>query len=305
MIIKFDKVYERDIDLYLINSFCNCTDLVELFLKKINKTGYKVKSGEVSLTDENGESDVTFVLSKANHNIGLLIEVKIDAIAMPNQSGRYIKRGNKGVKEGVYDDYYVFIIAPNDYLNSNNEAQKYPYKIAYEELLDVITNEYGKTLFSSAIEKKKKGYTPIEDKDTTKFWNDLYNYVEKEYPDIKIYKVDGPRGSKPGWPHIMTDDKRVYIMYKSDRGYIDLTFNRLGKHQREFKNYMEKSLKKGMKIHQTGKSMAIRLTAPCVDFHNKFDQYQNELKEIMKKIRRLLKFLNKLDIDDLYDEVEK
>ena len=120
MKINFDKVYERDIDLYVISNFCSYSGFLNLFLTKINKNGYTVSSAESSLSDENGESDITIVLEKEKHKIGLLIEDKIDAKAMPKQSDRYDIRGNKGITDKKYDEYYVFIIAPNDYLESNS-----------------------------------------------------------------------------------------------------------------------------------------------------------------------------------------
>ncbi|MCR5186043.1 MAG: hypothetical protein K6D97_02880 [Clostridia bacterium] len=62
MIINFDKVYERDIDLYAINNFCNDSAFLELFQRKINKKNYRVYSAESSLEDIDGESDITIVL---------------------------------------------------------------------------------------------------------------------------------------------------------------------------------------------------------------------------------------------------
>ena len=303
MIIKFDTVYERDIDLYVINNFSNYSDLLSLFLGKIEKDGYTTYSAESSLADENGESDITIVIEKDNHKIGLLIEDKIDAIAMPNQSGRYILRGDKGIREGKYDEYYIFIIAPKDYIEINSEAKKYPYHVSYEEILSVIKDEYGKSLFKTALEKKKKGYEPIEDKNTTEFWHKYYDYVEKYYPKVDMFKVEGPRGSKGGWPHIKTGDKRAYIMHKSDRGYLDLTFNGLGEYNNKFHNYMDKLLWDGMSIHNTGKSMAVRMKVSIMDFHEKFDKYINDMKDVMDKTMVLLKFFYELDVDDLYSSI--
>ena len=306
MIINFDKVYERDIDLYVINNFCNYKSFLNLFLNKIGKSDYSVISAESSLADENGESDITIVLEKENHKIGFLIEDKIDAVAMPNQSGRYSVRGKKGIREGKYEDFFVFIIAPKSYLESNSEAQKYQYQIAYEELLEAVTDEYGKAVLSKAIEIKKKGYEPIEDKIATKFWQDYYAFIDKNYKNvIDICKTDGPRGSKGGWPRIRTNDKRVYIMHKSDRGYIDLTFERMGEHYREFRDFVEPLLEDGLTIQRTNKSMAIRMDVPIIDFHKEFDIYENEMKEIMDKIVFLTSFFyKKVDVDALYDMIK-
>ena len=130
MELIFEKVLERDIDLLMINKFVTDKNILELFLKKINKQGYKVFNIQHSLMDQkDGESDITVIVEKDNHKIGLLIEDKIDAIAMPNQRNRYNARGRKGIDNNQYDDFFVFMIAPNDYLKSNSEAQLYENQI--------------------------------------------------------------------------------------------------------------------------------------------------------------------------------
>lgn len=80
---------------------------------------------------------------------------------MPAQCNRYFKRGDEGIKCGDYDEYYVFIIAPEYYLDNNAEAKKYPYKISYEECLNVITATHGnianfhRQIITHAIKTKK------------------------------------------------------------------------------------------------------------------------------------------------------
>ena len=40
-----------------------------------------------------------------------LIEDKIDAVAMPDQHDRYVKRGLKGVENGEYNGFDIFLFA--------------------------------------------------------------------------------------------------------------------------------------------------------------------------------------------------
>lgn len=98
MEINIEKVYERDIDLYIINKFLNDSKFKELFLEKINCKNYRVCKCLHSFADENGESDITIILENDNRKIGLLIEDKINAIAMPKQYERYILRAEKQKK---------------------------------------------------------------------------------------------------------------------------------------------------------------------------------------------------------------
>ena len=63
------------------------------------------------------------------------------------------------------------MIAPNDYLKSNSEAQLYENQISYEELKNYFTNDlYATALIDKALEEKKNGYTIIENPNVTLFW---------------------------------------------------------------------------------------------------------------------------------------
>ena len=76
-----------------------------------------MQSVDLSKSDNDGESDITVILQNQNTKIGLLIEDKINAIAMPEQCNRYSICGKKGIKNGDYKAFYVFIVAPEKYYN--------------------------------------------------------------------------------------------------------------------------------------------------------------------------------------------
>ena len=149
MNIVFEKVLERDVDLMIINQISFNKSFLSLFLDKISKKNYIVESIEHSLMDqEDGESDITVILSSGINKIALLIEDKIDAHAMPMQPERYIKRGKKGIEKKQYDEFYDFIVAPQEYLESNMEAKQYTYRVSYEEMLSVLKDVYSVELLN-------------------------------------------------------------------------------------------------------------------------------------------------------------
>lgn len=301
MEVKFEKIFERDVDLLIINKFLNDSNFKNYFLEKIGLKNYDVVKVEHSLMDCDGESDVTIILSNGSETIGLLIEDKIDAIAMPNQRNRYDIRGKKGVERKEYDRFFVFIVAPNDYLQTNNESKKYENRISYEALLDILKEDmYSKSVIEQAIEEKKKGYIIIENENVTRFWQEYYNYIKNNYPQLYINEVSGPRGGKASWPQIKTPIKKVYIIHKSDRGFMDLTFSGLGENFNSFRNYVNKYLDDDMSVYQTGKSVAIRLHVPIVDFKNNFNDYLSEMRYSLDSAMRLYKLLEKIDINNLY-----
>lgn len=295
--LTISRVFERDVDLYVINKFMNDIKFKNLFLEKIDKEEYEIVNCIHSYVDNDGESDITIILKKDKHKIALLIEDKIDASAMPNQRKRYDKRGKTGIKQGNYDEYYVFIMAPKDYLENNLEAQKYENKISYEEIINYLnkTDEYGEQLFKKALQEKKKGYVIHEDKKVTKFWEKYYDYVEQNYKQLNIKRYKGPRGTDACWPGFVTPVKYVRIQHKSDRGYVDLEFPGVADYYYEISKILEGKLDEDMTIARTSKSMSIRIKCPVIRFDDKFENYLNEMKISLDAVVRLQNLLSKIE----------
>ena len=297
MKVHLEKVLERDVDFVLINSFLYNKKVLKLFLDKIGLNDYKVIECYHSYADFNGESDVTVILENGNDKIGLLIEDKIDAIAMPDQQARYELRGNSGVENGKYNRFYTYIVAPNDYIESNSEAKKYPNKISYEELLELIHPDdiLSKTIIQKALEQKQKGYSVIENKNVTNFWKKYYEYISINYPELNINNINTPRGDRAQWPLFKTPVDYILIYHKADRGYIDLTFPGVGNYYSEISKIIGDNLDADMSIQKTGKSMAVRINGPEVNFNDEFENYLSEVKFCLDSVVRLQDLLKKID----------
>lgn len=297
MKIEMEKILERDIDLLIINKFSNDNKILELFNNKVGLNSYNIEKIQHSLTDENGESDITVILSNGSEKIAYLIEDKIDAEAMPKQRQRYDIRGTKGIENNIYNKYFVFIIAPDDYLKTNTEAKKYENQISYEELAKIYEKDiYARTLLEQAIEEKKKGYIVIENQNVTKFWENYYRFIDDNFPMLCINRVNGPRGNDASWPIFNTPIKNYKIRHKSDRGYMDLEFPKMANKYFEFIEIVNKNLDDDMTVQITSKSISIRLLIPKIDFKQDFNNYINEMQISMNAVVRLENLLAKLDI---------
>ena len=296
MEFNIGNVYERDIDLYIINKFINDSKFKELFLEKINCKNYQVCKCLHSFSDEHGESDIIIILENDNRKIGLLIEDKINAIAMPKQYERYILRAEKQKHEGLFDNYYIFIIAPKSYIDSNTEAKKYDNKISYEEILDYISGDvYGESLIKKAIEEKKKGYDVVENKAVTLFWEKYYEMVENRFSDLKLNRYEGARGSDANWPIFFTPIEKIQIFHKSDRGFVDLTIRSVSQYYFEVYDIVKNVLKENMTLQKTGKSLAIRIRVPKIDFEKDFKEQEENVIKCLEVVRELQKFMRKID----------
>ncbi len=193
VIHKFRDILEHDMDMLILEEFACSVEFSKIFLNKIDISDAKVISTWQSKTDsELGESDMTVVFEYNDKKIALLIEDKIDAIAMPEQPARYVLRGNKGVADGEYDSYHVFIVAPREYLNKNEKAKEYPNSVSYEEIkmyferLNDSRSGFKLTQINLAIEKQKNGYQIVKNASVTDFWNKYVDYKNTYFPNLKI-----------------------------------------------------------------------------------------------------------------------
>lgn len=197
-------------------------------------------------------------------------------------------------------------IAPESYLKTNAEAQKYPNKISYEEILNFLeSNDENKqhlkiTLFKEALYKKKIGYQVIEDKKITNFWLSYYDYQEINFPKLQLSKQVGPRGSSAIWATFNTDYKEIKIYHKSDKGFIDLTFSNYGDKTKELRDKLITIIDDDMIIVKTSKSAAIRLKVNPIDFNNNFELVKDDVHKAFEAIERLYILLDKIDYYNFY-----
>ena len=303
-ICHFKDVTEHDIDLLMIEEFASSKAFLKLFTDKIGVKSATVHTIYSSKTDALlGESDITVILKSNDEVVALLIENKIDAIAMPEQAKRYFLRGNKGLKTGEYARFFVFITAPHKYLITNKEAKLYPNYVEYEEIIS-----YFKRLHDSrshfkiqqlqyAIDQQKKGYQIEEDPDVTLFWRNYSKYQKQHYPDLNLIYNGSIKGTKATWPKFNTIVHNLNIYHKTASGFVDLTFSGYGDKIVTIENLLEESinnyLDKGYSVKKTGKSAAIRITVSKIDFHKSFEEQITYVDEGLSAVRKLANLVKK------------
>jgi len=236
----------------------------------------------------------------------LLIEDKIDAIAQQEQASRYIERGNKGVANGDYDEYFLFVVAPKIYLDTNDEASKYPYCISYEEILryfdskDDNRSAFKASQIRQAIYKKESGYQPVVHYGVSDFWEKYVAYQQENHPELMLVSSAGKKGSAASWPRYRTQIKGLYILHKSEFGYVDLTFESAKERISQIDDMIKNSFgcyeKIGASIVVTGKSVALRMTAPILDFKLPFEEQKSKVKDCYRVISKMSDLANRLDV---------
>lgn len=288
-----NKIEERDMDFVVMRTFAELPAFSSLFLNKIGLPTGEVISIEHSFMDnELGESDITVIVSLAGRRFALLIENKIDAHAMPDQCSRYFQRGIRGCMDGKYDDFAVFIIAPQAYLVTNKEAKKYKNQISYEELLSFfIANRRAldAEITQAAIAKQSCGYTVQEVPAITDFWNKLYAYCRTCGRTIEMYAPNGAKGARATSPMFKSAFKGTELYYKANSGKCELIF--LGKRSdaNRLKAVLQTIKDEDMHWAEAGQSLALYIEAKPMDFKVPFETYTHELDLMVRAIERLTK----------------
>ncbi len=300
MEIKFESITERDMDLLLMRKLSDKSFLKDIFLDKINLRSieFSVLNIKHSVSTEDGESDIEVLLTDGNKKkIALLIEDKINAPAMEDQADRYIIRGDKGKARGDYEEYHVFIVAPEKYLKNNTEAKKYPNKISYESIKEYLKDPFEIAVINCALNISKHGYVTLYNKTVTDFWDRLYDFVEENYPGQ--FKIHGKKGlEKSGTPSqwiTISCNNQFGIQIKSDRGYADLEIrNYADKFQQFCKDNQQLIDEKKLHIRTATKALAVRYYVDCIDFTKEFETQEAALRtafDAAKELQDLIKVI--------------
>ncbi len=302
MTIQFDAVYERDMDILLMRKIAYDRNFVRRFFLdgaiEDDKAEFVVEKVAHSVVTEDGESDVEAILSVNGKRIALLIEDKIDAVAQPDQAERYSIRGRKAVDCGDYDDFYVYIVAPRDYLDNNAEAKKYPHRISYEDIRSSSEDLFENAMIDHALSDANNVRLP-RSAVVTAFWDQLYDYVDENYPDT--FLIHGHRGlersGQAGQWISMSCVKPYGIQIKSDRGYVDLEIGGYGDRFAQFSNDNKALIdEKRLYVRAASKSLAIRKYIDFIDFTQPFESQKPALRKAFDAAKELQDLISKLKI---------
>ena len=297
---NYNNISERDMDVLFLQLFSSDIGFVEFFLREaeIPSNRVSVVGIELSKTDPDlGESDITVILNVDGKRIELLVEDKIDAIAMPEQPERYIKRGQKAVEHGECEASECYIVCPQKYLDNNEAARKYPHKISYETIRDYL-DQNSSPLYraycqqiSQAIEKAKKPAEVVLNEKANAFFRKYKDYQERFYPMLDLRTSRNANGY---WAQYATALDNTYLHHKIEEGRIDLTFNKAASKTNELQQvaeWLRTHSFRSVRAAVISKSGALEITVPKLDMKQPFDSVdKDDIKTCFDAISELVKF---------------
>jgi hypothetical protein len=286
MEIKFDTTLERDMDLLIMEEFICSPQFAKIFLDAVGiQASYSIEEVIHSMRDADlGESDIVFILKIGNKRHAIHIEDKVDALAMPNQRGRYSQRAEKDISAGLYDEYSVLIVAPKKYLSDNQEAHKYEHQVQYEQLrehfasCDDLRSQYKLALIDRAIYDQKTGYQYEANPGVVSFCAAMDAYQKDRYPLL-------PTGTQAWWRGYKTLISTATIIYKASKGFCDLQFSNCSRDDllSKVRNYLSER----MTVEKAGKSASVRIAVPPVWFEHSFDNHTGDVDQALNAMSEL------------------
>lgn len=272
-----EAIYERDIDLLLIEEFVSEKDFIYYFLRNTNipiplqeSTIYACRS---VLDKETGETDILLEYESANGFITVFIENKIDANFQYKQIERYHERKLKSNNEA-----YIALVAPKEYMKG---TETFDFVVDYEYIRDFFNpkdnrGKYKQHILSIAIDKLRRGYSAINDDHNLRF-HQYYFEQTLNFPNIQMDEpVVKPKGSNwvRLWHH---SHPRVNAYHKLNLNKIDIEIPNFLREK--YKSLINEYEKKGMLIENRNSCYLSHKFLMKVDIHKDPSQYESNILE--------------------------
>ena len=299
--LRFRK-YERDIDLLLAEEFVVSKEFAAWFLEKTKFAGIQAVMEDVSVSksDSTGESDLV-VIYKQEANSGrfaIHIEDKIDAPLQPEQEARYRQRAESDVSHGAYDDFEIVLCAPEFYRANQPKAVGFDRFVSYEHMAHFIVSndpsprgQYRSNFLLTSTSPRINNWKKVDDEQTNSFWTEAYKMASREFPILEMKEPSLTKGAT--WINFRPMDmptmpRRIYVSFKGDRGYMDLTFSNCVAN--EFERRIRDILAPNMTVHQTANSAAIRLAVNAFTVSEPLEISMAKVREAFSACETLINF---------------
>jgi hypothetical protein len=308
--LKFvSSIAERDVDLLVMEELSVSTEFREWFSSRV--FGEPIYQSEIgawhSVSDAQlGESDIIFLFEAIDGpRTAILIENKIAAPPQPEQGVRYRLRGEKGLKEGYWENFRTCVIAPSKYLTSFKNSESYDIEISYEEIMAYFQSRsprgkrfpYKARILLEGIEKNRRGYHPKYNEEMTRFVSDYFSFTSKDYAHLRMQKAK-PRPAGSTWVNFYpnTLPKGIYLVHQMTAGMVKVFFNGLAESFDALAEKYSSKLPSNASIGIAGKSVAISMDVPKVDPINvPFSEQREKVVLALQNLAKLEKLVSDND----------
>ena len=296
------SVYERDIDLLLMEEFHVSSEFVTWFAARAGVSSAVFDGAWHSVTDADGETDLLLRVLADKRRIGILIENKVAALEQDRQDERYHLRAARAQQERKFDSFVTCICAPQVYLTGLRAESVYQSEIPYESIadwfgaLDGPRHAWRRRIMLEAIQQSRRGYTMIVNPAVSDFHLAFWEHIQRHHPAI-IMRRPTPKGNKSNWIVMKGHDfpPRVQLHFKMDQSVVELGF--AGRRVAEI--LAQKSVwPDQIRPVQKRGTAALAIRVPFVDRMKSLSSQREPLDEVLRALSTLLAYGRLLERPD-------
>ncbi len=233
-----NKFVEHDIDMLMAEELRVNAEFGKWVMDKFGASAeliFPAITSNVSVVEDGSEADVVATFkTKSGLVHRLFIENKIDAILMPEQLERYLRRAEGEVRRQLIASFSVLFFAPSSYLNKNlPEPVK---RINFEEAAKALESQqdlrshYRASLLMRALPLRtpaaRDAHVIVTDPYIKEWWDSVYVMLEREFPAFFLHKTRYPR-SVYFAPETTGQARYLRVDFKGHKGEVDLAFKNI------------------------------------------------------------------------------
>jgi len=230
-----NKFIERDIDMLMAEELRVNARFGRWVMDKFGASGeliFPAVTSNVSVVEDGSEADVVATFrTKSGLVHRLFVENKIDAILMPEQLERYLRRAEGEVRRQLIARFSILFFAPSSYLNT-----KLPDRVkqtSFEEAAKALESEqdlrlqYRASLLMRALPIRtpatRDAHVVATDPYIKEWWDSVYAMLEREFQGFFLHKTRYPR-SVYFAPETPGQARYLRVDFKGHKGEVDLAF---------------------------------------------------------------------------------
>jgi hypothetical protein len=300
--ICIPDVYERDIDLLLLEEFVASEAFRAWFLSQIGiDSALALSEASRSVKTATGESDLELTLQGPEGAAKVLIENKVDAAFQPNQPQRYVERATTYQHAGAYHAVVTVLIAPERYFRDATDTYGFDAKVRYEDILrwfaamapDSPRTHYKRALLRVAITRGRSGWQPVPHPRVSQFWRSYWELATAIAPQLSmpVPKPEYPAGSHFIFFRPAALPAQIKLRHKVGYGHVDLEFRGMGHRLADMDRLYGKALPPNTHMEKAAKSVVIRARVEPVDMvHDDFATSEPMMRKGIEAAAQLLEW---------------
>jgi hypothetical protein len=237
-ICGINKFVERDVDMLLAEELRVNAAFGKWIMDKFGASAHLVFPAahiNVSVAEDGSEADViaTFTTT-SNLNHRLFVENKIDAILMPEQLERYVRRAEGDQRRQLVSGFSILFFTPAAYLETNlpNGVKQISFEEAAQALASQgdLRSQYRASLLMRALPIRtpaaRDAHVSATDPYIKEWWDRVYAMLDLEFPGFFIHKTRYPR-SVYFAPATTGQGSYLRLDFKGHKGEVDLAFKNI------------------------------------------------------------------------------